>query len=135
MSKIIRIPEAASIAIHSMVLIADAGGQINANQIAELTNASKNHISKILHQLVKYNYLESNRGPKGGFTIHPDAKNASLLEIYELIEGVLDSGSCGNVHNKCPFDSCVFGGLTEKFTNEFRIYLSEKTINDIIKKK
>ena len=131
MSKIFQIPEAASIAIHSMVLIANSKEIINASHIAELTNSSKNHISKILHLLVKYNYLKSLRGPKGGFTINPKAKNTTLLEIYELIEGTLQANKCAVNVGKCPFKGCVFDGLTNRFTNEFRNFLSHKTINDI----
>ncbi|MGD0711845.1 MAG: Rrf2 family transcriptional regulator [Bacteroidales bacterium] len=131
MSKIFNISEASSIAVHSLALIAKTKRQMNANEIAELTNFSKNHLEKVLQQLVKNNYIKSIRGPKGGFIINKHSKEISLLEIYELMEGSLEQSKC-NIHNgECQFSNCVFGNFGEKFTNEFRNYLKNKTIYDI----
>jgi Rrf2 family protein len=128
MSKIFNISEAASLAIHSLALIAKSKHQINAQQIAAMTNFSKNHLSKVLQRLVKYNYIASERGPKGGFVMKKDSKKISLLEIYELMEGMLETGKC-NVHKgACLFSKCIFGGMSERFTKEFRNYLETKTI-------
>jgi DNA-binding IscR family transcriptional regulator len=48
MSKIISLSEAASIAIHGMVLIASAKENLNVIKISERTGASKHHVAKIL---------------------------------------------------------------------------------------
>jgi len=48
MSKIFNISDAASLGIHSLAIIAKSKKQINANMIAQMTNFSKNHLSKIL---------------------------------------------------------------------------------------
>jgi Rrf2 family protein len=131
MSKIFNISEASSIAVHSLALIAKAKRQMNANEIVELTNFSKNHLSKVLQQLVKNNYIKSVRGPKGGFELNKDSKKITLLEIYEIMEGSLEQSKC-NIHNgECHFSYCIFGNYSEKFTNEFKSYLKNKTIYDI----
>ncbi|NTW33220.1 MAG: Rrf2 family transcriptional regulator [Bacteroidetes bacterium] len=133
MSKIFNISEAASLAIHSLALIAKSEKQINANMIAEMTNFSKNHLSKILQRLVKYDYIRSERGPKGGFVLNKDSKEITLLEIYETIEGVLEIPKCKIHKGDCLFSSCIYGGMGEKLTSEFREYLKNKTIYDAIK--
>jgi DNA-binding IscR family transcriptional regulator len=46
MSKVVTISEAASIALHGMILIARSEPSINVMQIAELTGASKHHVAK-----------------------------------------------------------------------------------------
>jgi DNA-binding IscR family transcriptional regulator len=51
MAKIFSMSDAASIAIHSMVLIARSENGINAVRIAEISGFSKNHISKVLQRL------------------------------------------------------------------------------------
>jgi Rrf2 family protein len=131
MSKIFNISEASSIAVHSLALIAKAKKQINAVEIAAMTNFSKNHLAKILQRLVKSNYIKSVRGPKGGFVLNKDSRKITLLEIYELIEGSLEESKC-NIHNgECQFSYCIFGNYGEKFTTEFRNYLKNKTIYDI----
>jgi Rrf2 family protein len=132
MSKLFNISESSSMAIHSLAIIAKSKVQINAKHIAEMTNFSKNHLSKVLQRLVKYNYIKSERGPKGGFILGKKSKEITLLEIYEIMEGTLAPEKC-NIHNgKCPFKSCILGGMAEKFTNEFRLYLKNKTISDVI---
>jgi Rrf2 family transcriptional regulator, nitric oxide-sensitive transcriptional repressor len=113
-----------------MGIIARSEQSLNAQQIAELTGFSKNHTSKILQQLVKNNFLHSVRGPRGGFTLKKDAKEVSLMEIYRVIDGELDDGhpNCKMQCEGCPFQTCIFGGLTERFSREFKEYLADKTL-------
>ncbi len=128
MSKVLNISEAATIAIHSMGLIARSDKLVSTQEIADVTGFSKNHISKILQQLVKNGYLVSTRGPKGGFVLNEKAKEKSLLDIYNLIEGELEDNTCKMQCENCPFSSCIFGGLEQKFTNEFRNYLMGRKV-------
>ncbi|MHC1775442.1 MAG: Rrf2 family transcriptional regulator [Lentimicrobium sp.] len=132
MAKVVHISEAASLAIHSMVLIAGSSEILNVNHIAEVTHSSRNHLAKVMQILVKNNYLDSVRGPKGGFTLKGDPRKVNLLEIYELIEGTLEEHHCGIESGKCPFTTCVFGALADKFSIEFIDYLKNKTLADLI---
>lgn len=131
MSKVVHISEAASLAVHSMALIAGSKEMLNANQIADITHSSRNHLAKVMQTLVKNNYLESVRGPKGGFTLKGDAEKITLLEIYELIEGTLEHTFCGIEDHRCPFVSCVFGGLANQFSIDFINYLKNTTLSKI----
>lgn len=133
MNKIINISEASSIALHSMSLVAKSKEILNVNKIAEITNFSKNHVSKVMQQLVKYNYLKSTRGPDGGYILSKKPKEIKLISIYESIEGKLDYDVCMFHFKKCLFNKCVIGGLKEKFTKEFYEYLNSNTLYDIIK--
>ncbi|MCD6660547.1 MAG: Rrf2 family transcriptional regulator [Lentimicrobium sp.] len=132
MAKVVHISEAASLAVHSMALIAGSREMLNVNQIADKTNASRNHLAKVMQILVKNNYLDSVRGPKGGFSLKGDPTKITLLEIYELIEGSLEHHYCGIGDQKCPFKTCVFGGLADKFSREFVNYLRSTTLSNLI---
>ncbi|HSV88547.1 MAG TPA: Rrf2 family transcriptional regulator [Bacteroidales bacterium] len=132
MSKVLNISEAATIAIHSMALIARSKTLLNAQEIAEVTGFSKNHISKVLQQLVKSNMLQSTRGPKGGFVLKRKSEEVNLLEIYRLFDGEISESTGCRMHcSLCPFRSCIFGGLSEKFSREFREYLTSKNLSTI----
>lgn len=131
MAKFISISEAASLAIHSMALIAASETKLNVNQIAEITGASKNHLAKVMQMLVKYDFLVSNRGPRGGFELKRNADEISLLEIYQLMEGIIDRQHCGLHNSPCPFSECIFGGMTRQFTSDFIDYLQNKRLSDI----
>lgn len=132
MSRIINISEAASIAIHSMVAIAKSKDKLNANELAISTNVSRNHLAKVMQQLTKFGYLSSDRGPKGGFVLNKLPDEISLLELFELVEGGIEDLSCMGNCQICPFKDCIFGGLTSKFTFEFKNYLKNTRISDLI---
>jgi Rrf2 family protein len=130
-SRLIHISEAASLAIHSLALIASSTERLNAKTISEILHVSQNHLAKVLQVLAKNEYLESNRGPGGGFTFKKKANLISMLEIYQLIEGNVDCQFCGVTENQCPFITCIFGGKPDKLTNEFVEYLNYTKISDL----
>ena len=131
MSRLIHISEAASLAIHSLALIASAKERLNARKIVEILHVSQNHLAKILQVLAKNEYLASNRGPGGGFILKKNASEVSMLEVYQLIEGSVDCQFCGITENTCPFITCIFGGKPDKLTNEFVDYLNNTKISDL----
>ena len=132
MQKIINISEATSIAIHSMVAIAD-NERINAFDIAKKTHFSKNHIAKVLQQVVKSGLIKSERGPSGGFSLAKPATDISLLDVYQVMEGTSNEERCCNEKDQiCPFKECIFGGLTNRFSREFIEYLKNKKLSDLI---
>ncbi len=134
MAKVVHISEAASLAVHSMALIASGHEMLNVTNIADLTGSSRNHLAKVMQMLVKNNYLVSARGPKGGFTLKREPSTVTLLELYELMEGEIEIQHCGIDTNKCPFTTCVFGNLANKFSEAFIQYLRTTNLSDIIKK-
>lgn len=132
MAKVFSMSDAASIAIHSMVLIARAENGINAVKIAEISGFSKNHISKVLQRLVKNGLLKSLRGPSGGFTLKTDPGSITLLNIYEAIEGSLDITDCPMAYDICGFDNCIMGNVVNKMTIEFKKFLNEQNLKEYL---
>lgn len=132
MSKIVAYSEAASIGIHSMVLISRSGEMMNTIRIAEATGSSKHHVAKILQRLVKEGFLSSARGPSGGFTLNVDPAEISLLQIYEAIEGKIIIPECPSEHPVCPFGKCIMGNVVGQMTHLFTDYLSTNTVADLI---
>jgi len=130
-SRLVHISEAASLAIHSLAIIASSTVRLNAKKISEILHVSQNHLAKILQILAKNEYLESNRGPGGGFTFKKKADQISMLEIYQLIEGNVECQFCGITENHCPFITCIFGGKPDKLTNEFVEYMANTKISDL----
>jgi len=132
MSKVFSLSEAASIAIHSMVLIARSEGMMNVNKIAERTGSSKHHVAKILQRLVKEDYLTSIRGPHGGFELNKSPEEINLLEIYETIEGRLSVTECPMENPICPFNKCILGNVVAEMTGKFREYLQGHTLQEYL---
>ena len=104
MSSVFNLSEAASIAIHSMVMVANSKGKTNVGQIAERLNFSKHHVAKVMQRLVKVDIVNSNRGPAGGFNLAKPASEINLLEIYEAVEGKMVTYECPLGYSECAFE-------------------------------
>lgn len=132
MSKIVTLTEAASIALHGMIIVAKAAKTANVIYISELTGSSKHHVAKIFQRLVKDGFLESHRGPTGGFTLKKDTADITLLEIYESIEGKIEITNCPMDKPICPFDKCIMDNVTRKMTLDFHDHLKSHTLKDYL---
>lgn len=132
MSKVFSLSEAASIAIHGVILIAQQKEGMNVIQIAERTNTSKHHVAKVMQRLVKAGYLISHRGPSGGFILKKESSTISFLDIYETIEGPIELSSCPMDKTVCPFDKCIMNNVTSKMTIDFKNYLKDQTVDKYI---
>ena len=132
MAKIVHLSEAASLAIHSMVLIAKSDTHINVNILAQEMGASRNHLAKVLQQLVKFNYLRSVRGPSGGFVLNVKPSEITILDVYEAIEGRIETPDCPLDRQICPFDKCLMGGMVKSVTNQFKDYFKDQTLEKFI---
>ena len=132
MSKIVSLSEAASIALHGVILIAREKEGMNVVKIAEATNTSRHHVAKVMQRLVKSGYLVSHRGPRGGFELKKKPKDITFLEIYETIEGTIEINTCPMDKPVCPFDKCILNNVTSKMSKEFREYLRNQTISEYI---
>lgn len=132
MANIINFSEAATIALHGMILVAKSEKPINAIQLSEQLGKSKHHIGKVLQRLVKVGYLNSFRGPTGGFILKADPEKLSLLDIYSAIEGNIEVKKCELQHKICPVDKCLFDNITSRMTEEFIQYMESEILTDYL---
>lgn len=133
MHSIVSISEAASLAFHGMGLLAVTGKRMSIKEMAEIINVSEAHLAKVFQRLVKAGFVESSRGPGGGFELARSAESISLLEIYEEIEGKTEENYCLLHCEECPFRICIFGSLLQKMTQEFLGYLRDKLLSDLVR--
>jgi Rrf2 family protein len=85
-----------------------------------------------MQRLVKNGYLNSSRGPKGGFSFNKKPTDVSLLEIYECIEGPIEVSECHMEYPICPFEKCLMGNIVQELTLEFKEYLHKMKVSDYI---
>lgn len=130
MAKVINISEAASIAMHGMVLIAKSDSIINVNKIAEFTTSSRHHVAKVMQRLVKDDFIISQRGPKGGFTLKRSSEEITFLDIFESIEGKIEISGCPVGKNTCMFNKCFLTNITHEISKEFHNYLKKTKLSD-----
>ena len=130
MSRLVRIPEAVSLAMHAMALLARYPEErLTTGAIASDLGASAAHLAKVLKILEHQGYVNSLRGPTGGFKIAVPAESITLMEIYAALEGPLDNEGCLLSTPICGGKKlCLFGATLSRLETEFRNELDSTTL-------
>ena len=130
MPRAVKIPEAVSLALHSLAILANRPDEvISTREIAELLGGSSAHLAKVLKILESDGFVRSQRGPAGGFQLLKDADSVSLLEIYETMEGPLTSEGCLLTTQLCVDEGCIFGELLDSLDTQFREHLAKTRLS------
>lgn len=132
MSKLLKISEAATMAFHSMVLLAqDPEKMLTTKEMAEAIRASGNHLSKVLQRLNRAGLVLAERGPRGGFRLGRPAEEINLLQVYEAIEGQLHTTDCLLEIPVCGGTHCILGGLISELNYQVKSYLEKTRLADL----
>ena len=73
------------------------------NEISEEYKIPRSFLAKILQKLVKAKLVRSYRGVKGGFSLAKQAREITVLDVLEAIEGKLALNVCLVDKKKCTF--------------------------------
>lgn len=131
MSGVVKISEAASLALHTIAMLAQLSeGKLTTRQIAKALNVSEAHLSKVLQRLAKVGLVRSLRGPNGGFSLGREAGQISLLEVFEAIEGPLQSEDCLFGNRVCK-NACILGDLMHQINKAVKERLTSTTLDRI----
>ena len=135
MRKLLHFSEAASLAIHSLEIIAREPGQLHTvKDLAVRLKASEAHLAKVFQRLAKSGILQSYRGPTGGFVLSRKPDEITFLDIFSSIEGELNMTCCPMMKETCPFNECLFSGVLDRFQDEFKKFIQDHTLSDFISK-
>ena len=133
MNPVMKISEASSLAMHTMVLLASHPERpFTAHEVSEAFKVSEAHLAKVMRRLARAGLVHSARGPKGGFTLARPGDRITLLEVYETIEGPAPRSTCLFSTRACKSESCILGGVLSDFNRSFRKHLSENRLTDLI---
>lgn len=73
------------------------------NEISEEYKIPRSFLAKILQKLVRAKIVRSYRGVKGGFSLARQARDITVLDVLEAIEGKLALNICVSDKKKCSF--------------------------------
>ncbi|MFA7172460.1 MAG: Rrf2 family transcriptional regulator [Kiritimatiellia bacterium] len=132
MSGIISVSEAASIAFHTAFYLATNSKQLVRNQeMADELHVSQEHLAKIIQRMARAGVIKTVRGPKGGCCLTEKGKAASLLQIYEAVEGPYQQLGCLLQQQICRDKCLLLGGLLQKMSREVYQQLKKTTLADV----
>lgn len=131
MSSLLRVSEAASLALHATAVMAGARGRrVTAGNMATALGVSEAHLSKVLQRLTKAGLVRGTRGPGGGYRLTRPAGQISLREVYEAIEGALTVDHCLLGAPVCGQKTCPVASLFERLGREMVRALGRTTLGD-----
>lgn len=77
---------------------------MQSTDLAAAIDTTHTYLPQIMSPLVKMGWVDSKRGPTGGYTLVTDPETISVLDLIEAVEGdtdtetcVLRGGPCGGV--------------------------------------
>lgn len=104
----------ADYAVRAVLYLAQRGPGVRTptRQIARAQNIPLTFLAKIVAQLSAAGVLHAARGARGGVTLARPAKEISLLEVVEAIDGPLALNECTLETDCCPLgDDCPVRGV------------------------
>ncbi|HBE89227.1 MAG TPA: hypothetical protein DDW67_08840 [Elusimicrobia bacterium] len=119
MQTILKISEAAAIALHAADYMAGRGELCQAQDIARALDVSYNHLSKVLQSLTRAGLVKPVRGPRGGFTLSPSGLKASVRDLITAIDGPVKLHACLMGHKVCRHRDCIFGKFLQETNRRF----------------
>jgi Rrf2 family protein len=134
MDTILRISDAANLAIHAMAHIARSKDKANhsVGEIATDQGVSEAHLSKVMQRLVKVGLLTSRRGPGGGFLLGRAPETITLLEILEAMDGPMSDNKCMLGRKKCLYGGCALGALLTHVNHQVRLFMASRNLTDLV---
>lgn len=135
MQSVLKISEAASIALHAMTYIAFHDETASTKNIAKNFGVSINHLSKVLQRLVKADLLKSTKGPLGGFELTKKCEDITFLEIYEAIDGKINTGCCLFGKTVCNSSECIMGNFLNQTNKNVKAFFGNKRLSDFCNQK
>ena len=132
MSSIVRVSEAASLALHTVVVLAnDTERPLATGEIAGMFGLSEGHLSKVLQRLAKVGIVRSISGRGGGFVIGKSPDAITLLDVYEAIDGPLNDSPCLFASPVCDGKNCILGDLLKNVNESVVRYFSQTRLTDL----
>lgn len=104
------------------------------DEVTEAYGISRNHLSKVVHQLGRLGYLDTQRGRGGGIRLARPPEDIRLGKLIRETENHLGLVECFEpATNTCPLNgSCQLKGLLAEALAAFYASLDRHTLRDLV---
>ena len=83
------ISQTAEYALRAIVFLADHQGEkFTAEQLSGATQVPARYLAKIMQQIVKADLVDSQRGPRGGFSMQRNPLEMTVLEVVQAVDPI-----------------------------------------------
>ncbi len=113
-------------------LALNAGERATIRDMARAYGISRNHLTKVVHQLQLGDYLETVRGPSGGVLLAHAPDHINIGSVVRTMEPDLNLVSCFKDPAQCAISPhCRLRGMMAEALQAFLATLDQYTLTDI----
>lgn len=126
----------AQYSIQSMLFIAanNSDQNILVRDVAKELGLPSSFLSKILQTLSRYGFLNSVKGPKGGFSLSEKGAGSSIAELVAVVDGPMNFDMCLAGFSPCSEENaCPFHEEWKRIREEIRELVNSKSIFELAK--
>jgi len=126
----------AQYSIQSMLFIAANNSEQNilVRDVAKELGLPSSFLSKILQTLSRYGFLNSVKGPKGGFSLSEKGAASSIAELVAVVDGPMNFDMCLAGFSPCSEENaCPFHEEWKRIREEIRELVNSKNIFELAK--
>jgi len=129
----IRLTNLADYGVVLMGELADNDSRLSAADLAARTGLPGPAVAKVMNLLARGGLIQSQRGLKGGFALARSARDISVAEIIEAIDGPIALTSCvENSDGQCDFDQiCRMRGRWQTINQAVRGALQAVSLDEL----
>lgn len=132
MASLVRVSEAASIAIHTCLWLAsESDAYHRSGRICEVLRFSTAHFAKVMQTLARAGLVTSVRGPTGGTRLARPAHDITLLTIYEAVDGPARRTECLLAPEVCRSSCCALGSKLAEHNDALCRLLAATTLETL----
>lgn len=121
----------AQYSIQSMLFIAANNSEQNilVRDVAKELGLPSSFLSKILQTLSRYGFLNSVKGPKGGFSLSEKGAASSIAELVAVVDGPMNFDMCLAGFSPCSDENaCPFHYQWKELREQIRLLVNSKNI-------
>ena len=119
-------------AVHALVFMADRPpGPVFVGDVAKATKAPESYLRKVFQLLSRAGLVASHRGVKGGFSLAQDARQITLRDVVESIDGSLPTWCCVKERKRCSETPCPVSAAFEEARRKMAESLAQTSIGDL----
>lgn len=90
------------LALQALKVLSSTGDRISGSVLAGEVGTTIQFLPQVLAPLLKAEWIDSERGPGGGYRAVVSLDSISLLDLIEVTEGEIDNGRCVLRDGPCP---------------------------------
>ena len=130
-------PKATSYAIEALAFLAglNTGTSVKTRQLSKILKIPEQYLGKVMTQLVKKKYINSSKGPTGGFELAIDPAKVTLYRLMASLDSLapLEEDCVMGLGHCSAETSCAFHERWTKFKVQVVAEAQKLTLTDLSK--